>query len=98
MVERHEREVGTGVDDERITLDALDRADARMLRTTLLRKSPAPVRMPWPVMRAPCSPAMFSKNESLPRKPGVFMFATLLLTVSRLREKLKSPDRLLKSA
>ncbi|WP_167288643.1 PH domain-containing protein [Nocardioides seonyuensis] len=36
-------QVGTGVDDERITLDALDRADARELRTTLLRKSPAPV-------------------------------------------------------
>lgn len=31
-------QVGTGVDDDRITLDALDTADAHTLRTTLLRR------------------------------------------------------------
>ncbi|MBS2936848.1 PH domain-containing protein [Nocardioides sp. J2M5] len=39
-------EVGTGVDDDRITLDALAAADAQALRTTLLRRRevpPAPV-------------------------------------------------------
>ncbi len=36
-------EIGTGVDDDRITLDALSTADAQALRTTLLRRREAPV-------------------------------------------------------
>jgi putative membrane protein len=36
-------QVGTGVDDDRITLDALAAADADALRTTLLRRRAAPV-------------------------------------------------------
>ncbi len=36
-------EIGTGVDDDRITLDALSAADAQALRTTLLRRREAPV-------------------------------------------------------
>ncbi|MDT0184235.1 PH domain-containing protein [Microbacterium sp. ARD31] len=35
-------QVGTGVDDDRITLDALAAADAQALRTTLLRRREAP--------------------------------------------------------
>ena len=36
-------QVGTGVDDDRITLDALTAADAHALRTTLLRRREEPV-------------------------------------------------------
>ncbi|GAA1936222.1 PH domain-containing protein [Nocardioides hwasunensis] len=35
-------QIGTGVDDDRITLDALAAADAQALRTTLLRRRTAP--------------------------------------------------------
>lgn len=61
--------IGTGVDDDRITLDALARDDARRLRTTLLRRTevpaasattdpetaafPAPVDAPAPTLAAP---------------------------------------------
>ncbi|WP_165354295.1 PH domain-containing protein [Nocardioides glacieisoli] len=39
-------QVGTGVDDDRITLDALAAADADALRTTLLRRREAPAVVP----------------------------------------------------
>lgn len=39
-------EIGTGVDDDRITLDALAAADAHALRTTLLRRREAPEATP----------------------------------------------------
>lgn len=39
-------QVGTGVDDDRITLDALATADAQALRTTLLRRRDVPVVAP----------------------------------------------------
>ena len=39
-------QVGTGVDDDRITLDALAAADAHALRTTLLRRREAPTVVP----------------------------------------------------
>ena len=39
-------QVGTGVDDDRITLDALSAADAQALRTTLLRRREAPTTVP----------------------------------------------------
>ena len=39
-------QVGTGVDDDRITLDALAAADAQALRTTLLRRREAPTAAP----------------------------------------------------
>ncbi len=39
-------QVGTGVDDDRITLDALSAGDAQALRTTLLRRREAPVAVP----------------------------------------------------
>ena len=39
-------QVGTGVDDDRITLDALAAADAHALRTTLLRRREAPAVVP----------------------------------------------------
>jgi putative membrane protein len=39
-------QVGTGVDDDRITLDALAAADAQALRTTLLRRREVPAATP----------------------------------------------------
>lgn len=39
-------QVGTGVDDDRITLDALTAADAQALRTTLLRRREAEATVP----------------------------------------------------
>lgn len=39
-------QIGTGVDDERITLDALNRTEARALRLTLLRRAPAAANGP----------------------------------------------------
>ena len=39
-------QVGTGVDDDRITLDALSAVDAQALRTTLLRRREAPTVAP----------------------------------------------------
>ncbi|MCF6376656.1 PH domain-containing protein [Nocardioides KLBMP 9356] len=46
-------EIGTGVDDDRITLDALAAADARALRTTLLRRREPPTTGPVEVADAP---------------------------------------------
>lgn len=60
-------QVGTGVDDDRITLDALATADAQALRSTLLRRravADQPVEVPedalpedaWPVDAPPAAP------------------------------------------
>lgn len=48
-------EIGTGVDDDRITLDALAAADAHALRTTLLRRreQPEPAAVPDDVTTGP---------------------------------------------
>ena len=53
--------VGTGVDDERITLDALEKQDAAALRASLLRlidhaDAPAEEPLPWPTAGHGCDP------------------------------------------
>ncbi len=50
-------EVGTGVDDDRITLDALATADAHALRTTLLRRREQSAPVPVDVTDATGDPA-----------------------------------------
>jgi putative membrane protein len=56
-------QVGTGVDDDRITLDALARADADALRTTLLRRREVTTAAPPEVLGGP--------PESTPAPPAV---------------------------
>lgn len=51
-----------------------------------------------PAILVPSPSITFSKNESLPRKPGVFMLLMLLLIVFRLCEKPNRPDTLLYNA
>jgi putative membrane protein len=63
-------EVGTGVDDDRITLDALAVADAQSLRTTLLRRREVPAGAPAPDLD-PDQPAAPRVAPPAPVSPAV---------------------------
>ena len=60
-------QVGTGVDDDRITLDALSAADAQALRTTLLRRREAAGVVAAP---HPPSPGPLGAPDEQPVAPG----------------------------